>query len=158
MVSICFALTSVAQNADPSTAQMIQQLKPPPPRTRGMRNLSVEKTSTPPSLSLLIQFEFNSAQISSQSQQALTNLSQALLSSELKGSNFAVEGHTDAKGSADYNHKLSEQRAQAVREFLISKGIVESRLIATGKGSSELANSEQPFAAENRRVRIVNLD
>jgi outer membrane protein OmpA-like peptidoglycan-associated protein len=107
---------------------------------------------------LLIQFDFNSARVRPESQQALANLSQALLSAELQGSSFAVEGHTDAKGSADYNLKLSQQRALAVRDYLKTKGVAESRLQAAGKGSSELANSEQPFAAENRRVRIVNLD
>ena len=107
---------------------------------------------------MLIQFDFNSAQVRPESQQALANLAQALLSAELQGSRFAVEGHTDAKGGADYNQKLSQQRALAVRDFLKSRGVVESRLMAAGKGSSELANSSEPFAAENRRVRIVNLD
>ena len=176
----CTVLSSFAQTVEPSTEQMIQQLKVP--RTRGMRNLSIEavikqpgsddaktESITPvatsalapqhrPSLSLLIQFDFNSARVRPESQQALTNLSQALLSPELHASSFAVEGHTDAKGSADYNQKLSQQRAMAVRDFLKIKGVDESRLMAAGKGSSELANSSEPFAAENRRVRIVNLD
>ena len=93
-----------------------------------------------------------------ESHQALANLSQALQSSELANAKFAVEGHTDAKGAAGYNLKLSEARAMAVREFLRIQGVEESRLIASGKGASELANSAEPFAAENRRVRIVNLD
>ena len=69
-----------------------------------------------------------------------------------------VEGHTDAQGSADYNRRLSQQRAQALRELLITSGVEDGRLMAAGKGSSELANRSQPLAAENRRVRIVNLD
>ena len=81
-----------------------------------------------------------------------------MLSSELQASNFAVEGHTDAKGSTDYNLKLSHMRAQSVREFLMARGVPEARLNASGKGASELANPREPFAAENRRVRIVNLD
>ena len=111
-----------------------------------------------PSLSLLIQFDFDSARVRPESQEALLNLSQALQSSELASSKFAIEGHTDAKGSADYNRKLSELRAQAVRDFLRGKGIDQERLVASGKGASELANATQPFAPENRRVRIVNLD
>lgn len=73
-------------------------------------------------------------------------------------SRFAVEGHTDAKGDADYNQKLSEARAQAVRDFLKTRGVDQDRLVVAGKGATDLANSDQPFAAENRRVRIVNLD
>lgn len=170
-----------AQPAAPSADQMIQQLKAP--RTRGLRNLSVEAVpanaaadnanssgaaaadaapeSAPavrPSLSLLIQFDFNSARVRPESQQALANLSQALQSPELSSSRFAIEGHTDAKGREDYNRKLSEQRAQAVSEFLAKQGVAASRLAPAGKGASELANTADPFAAENRRVRIVNLD
>ena len=111
-----------------------------------------------PSLSLLIQFDFNSARVRPESQQALANLSVALQSPELRNSTFALEGHTDAKGSADYNVRLSALRAQAVRDYLIGRGVEQGRLQASGKGASELANVEQPFAPENRRVRIVNLD
>ncbi|NDA99675.1 MAG: OmpA family protein [Betaproteobacteria bacterium] len=111
-----------------------------------------------PSLSLLIQFDFNSARVRPESQQALANLSVALQSPELRNSTFALEGHTDAKGSADYNVRLSALRAQAVRDYLMGRGVEQVRLQASGKGASELANLEQPFAPENRRVRIVNLD
>ena len=176
-VCISFSPGAWGQAATPSTDQMIEQLKAP--RTRGLqRNLQVEAAGaqpgatsadasspaavanavSPASLSLLIQFDFNSARVRPESQQALGNLAQALQSPELKGSKFAVEGHTDAKGSADYNRKLSEQRALAVREFLRIQGVGETRLIAAGKGSSDLANPADPLAAENRRVRIVNLD
>lgn len=111
-----------------------------------------------PALSLMIQFDFNSARVRPESRQALANLSLALQSPGLVDSRFAVEGHTDAKGNAAINLKLSEKRAQAVRDFLKSKGIAADRLVAVGKGSAEPANSADPFAAENRRVRIINLD
>ena len=180
------------QMATPTPQQMVDQLKNP--RTRSLRNLSVEAvpatastapatvnagqsadskgtdsahssanatsatSATRPALSLLIQFDFNSARVRPESQQALSNLSQALQSSELAGSKFAVEGHTDARGSGDYNQKLSQQRALAVRDILASNGVAQGRLLAVGWGAALLANSAEPFAAENRRVRIVNLD
>ena len=155
---------SYAQST-PSAAEMVEQLKiqpAPAPRTRGLRNLTVEAADTTPaakpSLSLLIQFDFNSAKVKPESQQALSNLAQALQSKELADAKFAVEGHTDAKGRADYNLKLSQQRADAVRSFLASNGVADARLQAVGKGASELANATDPLAADNRRVRIVNLN
>src|ERR1035437_5018639 len=161
LVCACVALSSAAESALPSTDQMIEQLRAPP-RTRSLRNLSVEAApgqpsaitapAKRPSLSLLIEFDFNSARVRPESQQALANLAQALQSAELMDSRFAVEGHTDAKGGAAYNLKLSEQRANAVRDFLRVRGVDEDRLFASGKGASELANSADPWAAENRRV------
>lgn len=175
-----------AAAAAPTAQEMIDQLQAP--RTRGLsRNLKVEAVpqgnageapanaappsggfalaanSDPtlnlkPSLSLLIQFDFNSTKVRPESQQALANLSQALQSTQLRESKFAVEGHTDAKGNADYNQKLSLARAQAVRDYLKTQGVADKRLLAAGKGASDLANPNEPLAPENRRVRIVNLD
>ena len=147
-----------------SASDMVEQLTPQPSaaKTRNLRNLTVEATAiadTPkPSLSLLIQFDFNSAKVKPESHQALLNLAQALQSKELKESKFAVEGHTDAKGRADYNLKLSEQRAQAVSAVLASHGVVIARLAPVGKGANDPANTADPLAPENRRVRIINLD
>ncbi len=163
LVSLLFLCCLIAAprlamaQAAPSAQEMVEQLKTQP-RTRGLRNLTIESAApeAKPSLSLLIQFDFNSAKVKPESQQALSNLAQALLSKELLDSKFVVEGHTDAKGRADYNLKLSQQRAAAVRAFLASNGVQDSRLAAVGKGATELANTADPQAAENRRVRIVN--
>jgi outer membrane protein OmpA-like peptidoglycan-associated protein len=111
-----------------------------------------------PSLSLLIQFDLNSARVKPESQQALANLAVALKSQELLASRFAVEGHTDATGRADHNQRLSQQRADAVRDVLTAQGVARQRLQTAGKGSAELANSADPASFENRRVRIVNLE
>jgi outer membrane protein OmpA-like peptidoglycan-associated protein len=111
-----------------------------------------------PSLSLSIAFDFDSARIRPQSLVVLGNLAAALASPALLASPFVIEGHTDAKGAADYNRKLSAQRAQAVKDLLVAKGIDAARLVSVGKGSSELANASAPLAAENRRVKIVNQD
>ena len=163
LVSISVAgLLQAALHAQtpPSAADMVEQLKTQPPRTRSLRNLTIESAApeAKPSLSLLIQFDFNSAKVKPDSQQALSNLAQALQSRELAESKFAVEGHTDAKGRADYNLKLSQQRADGVRAYLAGNGVLDARLQAVGKGSSDLANTADPLAAENRRVRIVNLN
>lgn len=65
-------------------------------------------------------------------------------------------GHTSAEGDAAFNQKLSEDRAQAAVDFMISHGGIEaSRLEAIGKGSSELKNKENPMAPENRRTEFI---
>lgn len=65
-------------------------------------------------------------------------------------------GHTSAEGDPAFNQKLSEDRAQAAVDFMISHGGVDaSRLEAMGKGSSELKNTEDPYASENRRTEFI---
>lgn len=108
-------------------------------------------------MSLLIQFDFNSASVKVDSQQTLANLAQAMQSRELGEAKFSIKGHTAPKGGADYNLKLNQQRADAVRSILASPGVAEPRLVAVGKGFNEPAVVADPLAAENRRVRVVNL-
>ncbi|WP_240902472.1 OmpA family protein [Aquitalea denitrificans] len=132
--------------------------KPPAPPAVAPVIAAPAQTESAPSLSLAIQFDPNSVQISSGSQQALARLASALQSSELRDFHFLIEGHTDAKGLPAYNRKLSQQRADAVRKLLITRGVAAQQLRAVGKGSEEPANKADPFAAENRRVRIVNID
>lgn len=147
--------------APPTAEQMIEQLRPAAPsgqRTRSLRNLSVEPAGPKPSLSLLIQFDFDSARLRDESRPALDNLARALRSEELKTSKFAIEGHTDAKGRPDYNQRLSQQRAETILKYMVMQGVQPERMTAMGKGSSEPANAADPLAAENRRVRIVNTD
>lgn len=65
-------------------------------------------------------------------------------------------GHTSAEGDAAFNQKLSEDRAQAAVDFMISHGGIDaSRLEAIGKGASELKNKENPTAPENRRTEFI---
>ena len=71
--------------------------------------------------------------------------------------NFEVQGHCDATGSAATNQKLSQERAEAIVAKLVEMGIDESRLTASGKGSSEpiADNSTDEGRAKNRRVEFV---
>jgi Outer membrane protein and related peptidoglycan-associated (lipo)proteins len=67
-----------------------------------------------------------------------------------------LEGHTSAEGDADFNQKLSEARAQAAVDFLINvEGVDESRLEAVGFGSTQLKNTDDPMAPENRRTEFI---
>jgi outer membrane protein OmpA-like peptidoglycan-associated protein len=69
----------------------------------------------------------------------------------------AVEGHTDAVGSDDYNQQLSERRAQAVRDYFVQQGINSSALEARGYGKTEpIASNDTPEGRQqNRRVELI---
>ena len=68
-----------------------------------------------------------------------------------------IAGHTDSRGSDEYNMNLSQQRAEAVRNYLISKGIAAERLFAKGYGESQpVADNETDEGRyKNRRVELV---
>jgi outer membrane protein OmpA-like peptidoglycan-associated protein len=72
-------------------------------------------------------------------------------------SKMVVEGHTDSQGAAAYNQTLSQQRAQAVRDYLVSRGIASDRISAQGFGPSRSIadNGSAEGRANNRRVEIV---
>ena len=112
----------------------------------------------PPSVSLAIQFELNSARVRPESGALLGNLVAAMTSPDLKSHRFVIEGHTDARGNPAANKLLSQQRADEVRLYLVALGVHPARLRAVGKGSSELANAREPMSAVNRRVRVVTLE
>lgn len=73
------------------------------------------------------------------------------------GLNLAIEGHTDTTGSADFNMKLSQQRADAVRQFLISQGLSPDTITAKGLGQENPVADNSTAAGRklNRRVEII---
>lgn len=105
-------------------------------------------------VALEINFARGSAQFDPEARRTLDEVARALLSPQLAGCRFAVEGHTDATGTPQGNQALSERRAGAVRAFLIRRQIDPGRLQAVGKGQSEPLNAADPYAAENRRVQF----
>lgn len=119
---------------------------------------AVDTAGPPPSLSLAIEFEPNSSAVRPASGPLLGNLVAAMLSPELRSRRFLIEGHTDARGAAAANQRLSQQRAEEVRLYLVALGVSPARLKAVGKGSAEPVNVADPHAAENRRVRVVTLE
>jgi len=68
-----------------------------------------------------------------------------------------IDGHTDASGADDKNQVLSENRAKAVKDYLISKGIAESRLTFTGYGEAKPVadNATAAGRAKNRRTEMT---
>ncbi len=79
------------------------------------------------------------------------------LTKEDRDSRMVVEGHTDSQGSAAYNQDLSQHRAQAVRDYLVTRGIAADRITAQGFGPTRSIadNTSSEGRANNRRVEIV---
>ena len=145
----------------PRTDQIIKKLQPKQ-KTRSIRGIKVtggkKQAHEKPSINLYINFEFNSARLGTDAQITLRNLGRALQDPRLAKFRFLIAGHTDAVGTDAYNQTLSEKRANAVRDYLISIfGIAGSRLVAKGFGETKLLNPAKPRDGANRRVQIVNL-
>jgi outer membrane protein OmpA-like peptidoglycan-associated protein len=107
---------------------------------------------------LHIPFEYNSDKLTPDAILILRRLGAALKNPRLASYRFKLAGHTDARGSVEYNQKLSERRAAAVRDYLIFQYDVESqRIEAVGLGKSQLADPSRPEDGINRRVQVINV-
>lgn len=110
-----------------------------------------------PTVDIEVLFGYDSIEITPEAAAGLKTLGEALADPRLAGQRFVIAGHTDARGSRDYNYYLSDRRAEAVRRYLIRQYRVPPRaLIARGFGESRLKNPGNPEGPENRRVQIIN--
>lgn len=113
-----------------------------------------DKTKPKPAgFDMLINFELGSAEFTPQAKENLSEFVKALADKRLSSAKFVVEGHTDARGGDQYNLGLSERRAQAVTEFLLSNGISTEKVTAVGMGESK-PRVPDPMDAINRRVEM----
>ena len=99
-----------------------------------------------------VDFECNLSQLTAPAQQTLNEVASALLTQpEL---HVEIQGHTDSIGSVNYNLNLSQRRAEAVKDYLVSKGVSPSNLTAKGYGKAKpiVSNDTAEGRAQNRRV------
>ncbi|GAA3260145.1 MULTISPECIES: OmpA family protein [Sphingomonas] len=101
-----------------------------------------------------ITFAYNSSQVQPQFRQTLDQVADIL--SQYKQTYIDVYGHTDSTGSAEYNQRLSEQRATSVADYLASRGVQPARIGTRGFGKSQpiASNDTEEGRAANRRVEI----
>jgi len=117
-----------------------------------------EQTEKERSVTMPILFYFGKTTITSDSKPFLDNVGKMLVAPENLVKRLVVEGHTDSIGSSNYNFTLSERRARAIKEYLVSNfGVHPDRLTTVGKGESFLYNQQNPTSAENRRVEFLPL-
>jgi len=143
-----------------SGREIEQALHPPAATTRSFPSRGLSRRDTAEhqqSVNLNVPFDSNSSALTAQASAQLAQLEMALNSATLGKDRFMVAGHTDAKGSAQYNKQLSLRRAEAVKGYLVSKGIEANRLDAVGYGSEHLLAPDRPEDPSNRRVEIRDL-
>ncbi len=101
-----------------------------------------------------IAFDTGQATIRPNFRSALDNFSQSL--QQNPSSTVTIIGHTDSTGSAAVNEPLSLQRADATRDYLVSRGVASNRFSIDGRGSREpiASNDTEAGRARNRRVEI----
>jgi outer membrane protein OmpA-like peptidoglycan-associated protein len=116
---------------------------------------SNEITSEVSSKSYQIQFETGSSVIKSESYGQLDEIVKSAIVAE--GLKVGVYGHTDNTGNPDANQKLSEDRANAVKNYLVNKGLPNNRIEVKGMGQTQPVadNNTADGKAKNRRVQIV---
>ena len=105
-----------------------------------------------------ILFRTGSAVIRPESFRAVGVIADALRHPTLQEYKFLIVGHTDASGDRKSNLTLSQKRADAVRDALVTTfGIAASRIVSVGLGEEQLQDRTRPDAAVNRRVQVINV-
>lgn len=116
------------------------------------------RPSTERSIGMDVRFPTGSAELSAQARSQLEPLGKVLASrkGKLSPGEIVIEGHTDARGSAELNNRLSEHRAQAVARHLVTAHGVDAKVLKpVGLGKGHLKDPSQPDAQVNRRVELV---
>jgi outer membrane protein OmpA-like peptidoglycan-associated protein len=143
-----------AEAVDPAAAEEAE---------RSLEELGAERTPDGLVVTLpeTILFEFDSAELMGDADATIARVAEVL--AYYDDVDVEVRGHTDSRGEDDYNQRLSEERAEAVRDTLVSAGVSAGRLTAAGFGASDpVAPNETPDGQDdpegreqNRRVEIV---
>lgn len=137
--------------------RMAVPVRPAPPRPAPTTTTAPQGV---PAVSLTVLFATGSAALTPQAERELDALGRALSSPQLAPYRFRIEGHTDTVGAREMNQALSEQRAAAVRQFLVQRyGVQPERLDAVGVGEDQplIRTPDETPERRNRRVQVLNL-
>ena len=138
-----------APKMEPFNVMEVKATRPPPGPARVVL--------TPSNVAIMdkVQFETGKADIKPESHSLLDEVAKVLKENP-QVEVISVEGHTDSTGSADFNRKLSQQRAESVAKYLSSKGVKAARMEPKGFGPDRpVADNETDAGREaNRRVEF----
>ena len=162
LITACMAASAADPPQSPGGVMSDEQIENAlkPAKTRGMSLRGLKRTQSAESaaaVNLNIPFEYNSSELKAEASAQLTQLKSALTRESLRNDRFLVAGHTDAKGSPQYNKQLSLKRAESVKRYLVAAGLDAGRLDTVGYGSEQPLASGRPDDPANRRVEIRDL-
>jgi OmpA-OmpF porin, OOP family len=148
--------TAVELDAPALHQRALERIKAAPGQTPLNRPSIAEELRKLPQLTVEIQFNPDSDVIRPESYKTLGRIADALWHPYLLEYRVLVVGHTDATGKREYNLKLSQRRASAIREALVTTFRIPSRrVIAVGLGEEQLRDAANPRAAVNRHVQLI---
>ena len=138
---------TVECGAEPPAPEVVETPPPPPPPV-----VMYEKTT----MSTSALFDFDSDVLKEEGKASLQALGDDIKAKSGKVVDIDIIGHTDSTGPEDYNQGLSERRAQAVADYIISEGIDASIIDVSGEGENNpiASNDTREGRAENRRVDV----
>ena len=148
---------TVSTDGSSGTETGLSALAKPESGTDSLPNVetaTVASDETSFTIDLTIYFGFDSAILKPASKSQLDALCQAVIA-DSSGGTYRIIGHTDAKGKASYNKRLSQARADEVVRYMVDTcRIKPSRLEAVGEGENRPRVASDPNASENRRVEV----
>jgi peptidoglycan-associated lipoprotein len=98
-------------------------------------------------------FEFDSSDTREPDQASMHALAECMISGPLKGKTIKLIGHTDPRGTPDYNEKLGLERAQRVKDHLVTHGVESNRVQVESVGEDQASPAPQDWP-KDRRVEI----
>jgi len=146
---------------DPAASDAAPMSAPAAPVSRSVDTLDYPTlVRERPKIAALIHFDPNSARIRDDAFKLLNEYAKALKNPALAEAVLVIAGHTDAVGPDQRNLKLSQERAQAVRAYLVERGIAPNRLIAKGYGEAYpvASNDTEADRELNRRSEFIRVD
>lgn len=159
---------AVAQESTPTTEEIVDALLPTgmdgrkvkgarslDGKLRNDRGVKVIDGKEVSFIDIRVKFEYDSDKLSNDAMLSLQQLGKALTDEKLEKAAFRIVGHTDARGTEEYNQDLSWRRARAVTQYLQTHfNLPQGRIEVSGKGESELREGLLPEDARNRRVEV----
>jgi outer membrane protein OmpA-like peptidoglycan-associated protein len=113
-----------------------------------------KKCSLPQTAENSPQFDFDEATLRPRGEGILDSIATCVTTGSLKGEGVTITGHTDPRGSTEYNLSLGMQRANAARDYLAGKGVASSEMTVTSRGEQDAAGQTESEFQLDRRVEI----